>query len=366
VCSASRGEWVEARHNLVTDFIPLVECITDAGQSKWSLHFELDSNASLSRHGGVMFVYMPTNLGKVQKQRPEILGFVGTSSPVLSMDIIERNTDDKTLFANGFREIFESLLVSCLDGRIVVVNSPRIPVFESPDSPLSHSQKSIPLRSVDRLKSYITDQLQDSSQQHALFNGCLVDYVLKVDSASNFGSNVLKDPSFSSEGSSPKPSLASFKYENLVKYARQSFSKSSLAQKIECVKEDAAAAHKKTCLEQQLLRRIFRNMKVRASIENVQKEDQGDVGKRKSLILALSSEKEKSIDIKISRAFVANLFEIYRLQQAALGLPQPISPVNFMANRPVILSNRYASDFIEMSMVLSHLRKTIVPSLGYQ
>jgi hypothetical protein len=368
-----QAAWNPARCNLVTEFIPLVDCVTDVGQSKWSLHFELDSNVSLPRQGGVMFVYMPANLGKTQKQRPEVLGFVGTSSPVLSIDIIERERSDKTLFTNGFPEIFESLLVSCMDGRIFVVNSPRVPVFELPEAttpnpPKILDQATIPnppksldhFRSVDQLKKYIQNQLQDSSHQHALFNGCLIDYALKIDSGSPSLKSIVCPPSVFSNDD-VKASKA-FKCDNLVKYLQQSLSKSSAAQRTEFVGQDAAAAHKKTCLEQQLLRKIFLNMKVNSS-----KAVKQDAQSR--LIDALLSEKDQ-IESKISKTFVDHLFEIYRLQQVTgiLG-PAPISPLNFLTfGRQITAQSnkKHRDDFIEMRGVLKHVRQTVLQSLGYQ
>jgi hypothetical protein len=317
----------------------------------------------------VMFVYMPANLGKAQKQRPEVLGFVGTSSPVLSMDIIERERSDKTLFINGFPEIFESLLVSCMDGRILVVNSPRVPVFELPEATAPISSKILDqatppnppkssdhFRSVDHLKKYIQNQLQDSSHQHALFNGCLIDYALRVDSGSPSLKSIIC-PVFSSDDA--KVSKA-FRCENLVKYLQQSLSKSSATQRTECVSQDATAAHRKTSLEQQLLRKIFLNMKVITS-KGVQQDAQ------KRFIDALMSEKDQ-IENKISKTFVENLFEIYRLQQATgiLG-SAPITSLNFLAcgHQITAQSNVHKDDFVEMLGVLKHVRQTLLQSLGY-
>jgi hypothetical protein len=361
------GGWVPSRGNLVTkpnlvtDFIPLIDCVTDAGQSKWSLHFEMESDGSLARQGGVMFVYMPANLGKTQKHRPDVLGFVGTSSPVLSMDIIDRKKSSKTSFVNGFRETFESLLVSCMDGRIFVVNSPRVPAFESPSAPLCEDQNILDqFRTVERLKNYIKNQLQDSSQQHALMNGCLIDYFLRVDSGSSGFKSVVSSPGFLS----PDAASASFKCEDLVKCMQQSLSKSVAPRKPELVFQDAAASHKKTFLEQQLLRKIFVNMKVKAAI---MKAIQQDSQKRHSLIQALSFEKDQ-IENKISKTFVLNLLEIYRLQQVKLALPIPITPLNFMSMRRDLISpaNPYRNDFIEMHGVLQHVRNAVLLNLGCQ
>lgn len=354
--------WVESRCNLVTDFIPLIDCVTDAGQSKWSLHFEMESDGSLARQGGVMFVYMPANLGKTQKHRPEVLGFVGTSSPVLSMDIIDREISSKTSFVNGFRETFESLLVSCMDGRIFVVNSPRVPVFESPSAPLCEDQKMLDqFRTVERLKNYIKNQLQDSSQQHALMNGCLIDYFLRVDSGSSGFKSVISSPGFLSP---PDAASASFKCEDLVKYMQQSLSKSAAPRKPELVFQDAAASHKRTFLEQQLLRKIFVNVKVKAAI---MKAIQQDSQKRQSLMQALSFEKDQ-IESKISKTFGMNLLEIYRLQHVKLAPLIPITPLTFMSFRPDCISrdNPYRNDFIEMNGVLQHVRNAVKLNLGCQ
>jgi hypothetical protein len=382
-CSVCRrpaeSGWVPSRHDLCNDFISLVDCVTDLGQSRWSLHFELDSMAAPSHHsyqpqGGVMFVYIPANLGKVQKYRPEVLGFVGTSSPVLSMDVIDRTRSQKTVFSNGFRETFESILVSCLDGRICVVNSPRVPsveslsAFESPDAPSHYQQKiSDQFRSVECLKGYLKEQLQDSSQQHALFNGCVIDYLLRFDSGAlsslrNDGvgaslKSVICNPGFFT----PDPKAQNFKCGDVIKCLQHSLSRDSKPSEAQqqSVCQTIAAAHKKTSLEQQLLRTFI---KPNVGSDVVSKA-------RDSLMNSLSSQKNSIVENKMSKAFVDCLLEIYRLQQSKLGMLPQITALNFMACRPDILAQatpQHRRDFIEMLDVLSYVRKTVIRSLGYQ
>jgi hypothetical protein len=361
-------KWLPARCDLCNDFIPLIDCVTDVGQSKWGLHFERDSIVSPSHNsnpqGGVLFVYVPANLGKVQRFKPEVLGFVGTSSPVLSMDIIERETFSKTVFVNGFREIFESLLVSCLDGRIFVVNSPRVPIFESFEAPSYIQQKSSDhLRSIDLLKSYLKEQLQDSSQQHALFNGSVIDYVLRFEhgSSSNLKSVICPPSVFC-----PDVAGVSFKCEDLLKNLQQSFSKSIAAQK-HFISQEAGAAHRKTSLEQLLLRRLFVNMNIRAALsfdkgKTLSKEVQA-LQTKDSLTSSLSLH-IKIVEEKISKAFFECLLKIYRLHQ--LPLEPAITALNFMSCRRAILNSAYKNVFTEMNGALNHARKTVIRSLGFQ
>ena len=361
VCIGIDGvpRWLPARSDLCNDFIPLIDCVTDVGQSKWGLHFERDSTFSPSHsfqpQGGVLFVYVPANLGKVQKDRPEILGFVGTSSPVLSMDVIERDRSLKTVFVNGFREIFESLLVSCFDGRICVVNSPRVPVFISPESPSDFQpQSSDHLRSIDPLKSYLKDQLQDSSHQHALFNGSVIDYVLRLDS----GSSTLKSVICSPACSPSDVTNVAYKCEGFFKHLHQSLSKSPSVQKY-CVSQQAAAAHKKTSLEQLLLRKFFINVNIRASLL-------GDKGKtivqaREALTSSFSLQRN-DVDNKISKAFFDCLIKIYRLSGQA-----NITALQFMrARRDILRGQIHRNAFMEMNENLLHLKKTVTRSLGFQ
>jgi hypothetical protein len=384
-CSVCRrpaeSGWVPSRHDLCNDFISLVDCVTDLGQSRWSLHFELDSMAAPSHHsyqpqGGVMFVYIPANLGKVQKYRPEVLGFVGTSSPVLSMDIIDRTRSHKTVFSNGFRETFESILVSCLDGRICVVNSPRVPsveslsAFESPEAPSHYQQKiSDQFRSVECLKGYLKEQLQDSSQQHALFNGCVIDYLLRFDSGSlsslrNDGASlksVICNPGFFT----PDAKAQNFKCGDVIKYLQHSLSRDSKPSEAQqqSVCQTIATAHKKTSLEQQLLRTF---LKPNVGSDVVSKATQQA---RDSLMNSLSSQKNSIVENKISKAFVDCLLEIYHLQQSKLGMLPKITALNFLACRHVILAQatpQHKRDFIEMLDALSYVRKTVIRSLGYQ
>jgi hypothetical protein len=383
-CSVCRrpaeSGWVPSRYDLSNDFISLVDCVTDFGQSRWSLHFELDSMVAPSHHsyqpqGGVMFAYIPANLGKVQKYRPEVLGFVGTSSPVLWMDVIDRKRSHKTVFSNGFCETFESILVSCLDGRICVVNSPRVPsveslsAFESPAAPSYYQQKiSDQFRSVECLKGYLKEQLRDSSQQHALFNGCVIDYLLRFDSGSlsslrNDGASlksVICNPGFFT----PDAKAQNLKGD-VIRYLQHSLSresKPSVAQQ-QFVCHATAAAHKKTSLEQQLLRTF---LKPHVGSGVVPKAAQQA---RDSLMNSLSSQKNHIVENKISKAFVECLLEIYRLQQSKLGILPTITALNFIACRPVILaqaSPQHKRHFIEMLDVLSCVRKTVIRSLGYQ
>jgi hypothetical protein len=361
-------KWLPARFDLCNDFIPLIDCVTDIGQSKWGLHFERDSLPCPSHNshpqGGVLFAYIPANLGKVQRFRPEVLGFVGTSSPVLSIDLIERDHCSKTLFVNGFREIFESLLVSCLDGRIFVVNSPRVPIFESPEVPSFFQQKSSDhLRSVELLKSYLKEQLQDSSQQHALFNGSVIDYILRLEhgSTSTLKSVICSPSVFPADGAS-----SSYKCEDLVKHLQQSLSKSSAAQK-HFVSQEVAAAHKKTSVEQLLFRRLFLNVNIRAAIsvdkgKAVSKDVQA-LQTRDTLTSSLSLHKS-NIDDKISKSFFECLLRIYRLHQLPLG--PTITALNFLTCRRAILNSANGNVFREMNEALNHARKTVARSLGFQ
>jgi hypothetical protein len=371
VCQIDRGvmpavpKWLPARCDLCNDFIPLIDCVTDVGQSKWGLHFERDSIGSPSHNshpqGGVLFVYVPADLGNVQRLRPEILGFVGTSSPVLSMDIIDRARSSKTVFANGFSEMFESLLVSCLDGHVFVVNSPRVPNFESSEAPsFAHQKNSEHLKSVELLKSYLKEQLQDSSRQHALFNGSVIDYVLRLEHGSPTLKSRISPPSvFPSDAAGTFP-----KCEDLFKHLQQSFSKSSAVQR-HFVSQEAAAAHKKTSVDQLLFRRLFRNLIIRASVDRgktVSKDVQA-VQTKDSLASSLFCQKIL-IDDKISKTFFECLLNIYRLHQ----LPDvpAITALNFMTHRRAIINSAQGNVFREMNAVLNHARKAVSRSLGFQ
>jgi hypothetical protein len=358
--------WIKARCDLCNDFIPLVDCVTESGQSKWGLHFELDSMFSPSHQiqpqGGVLFAYIPANLGKSQKHRPEVLGFVGTSSPVLSMDIIERQISDKTSFASGFRETFESLLVSCLDGRICVVTSPQIPVFESSAAPSDDPQKAPDdLRSIERLKNHLKEQLQQSHLQHSLFNGCVVDYLLKVDSGSPSSFKSVICPS------SPTPRCFfpldsannPYKLDCIVKYLEHSISKPSSGLKRFC--QSISAANTKATLEQQIMRKLLVNLKIMCAVTK----DEQTTRTRNSVFTSLSSQKIE-VESKISNVFFECLLEIYRLDQdklAAGPASPPLSLLNFLTPTFQDSKNR---DFCEMKKNLRHVRKSVVRSLGYQ
>ena len=377
--------WAPARRDLC-DFIPLVDCITDAGQAKWGLHFELESIVSPSHdvppQGGVMFVFIPANLGKVQNIRPEVLGFVGTSSPVLSIDIIERDFASKKSFLNGFRETFESLLVSCLDGRICVVSSPRVPAFKSfqngpipasvaaavfppavaaPVAPLSAPQKTADeLKSVENLRSYMREQLQDSSQQHVLFNGCVIDYVLRVDG----GSPTLKEAICPKSGTPRKP-VPSGIADVIVKYLDHSLLKSTEQKHFLIQSQLMSASHKKSSLEQMMLRKMFL---IIVNDNAKAKKDKQDVHPLCGALTSASIE----VEDKIAKVFFECFMEILQLQRAkastwGLDCEPPITALNCVRYQQAFYNrdNAYRDDMKEMLQALAAVRNKVALSLGY-
>jgi len=386
VAPTAPPSWVQARRDLC-DFIPLVDCVTDAGQAKWGLHFELESIVSPSHEfppqGGVMFVSMPANLGKVQNNPPKVLGFVGTSSPVLSIDIIDRNFANKKSFINGFRETFESLLISCLDGRICVVSCPRVPTFESFPSgsipasvvpaapflpvaaaPLPAPQKGADeLKSFETLRSYLKEQLQDSSQQHALFNGCVIDYLLRVD----FGAPVTLKGAICPKVGTPSSRFPPGIADVFVKYLEHCLPKTTEQKYFLSQCQLMVASHKKSSLEQLLLRKVVLIVMNENAKEKVKKGKQAAAHPLCGVLYNAHSQ----VDSKIAKVFFECYLEILQLQQAkasmrGLGSVPAITAVNYHRYiRSFLIDNPYRSNMEEMKRTLLAVRNKVAVSLGY-